>query len=275
MKKFLSMMAIVAMALCAVSCGDDEPTPVDTFKTGFKNLTTKTSAGGRLMCDDDCVAIIEIDYAKREVDIEMQNIKFVSAMPDITFEMEDLRATINDPNHISFSGTNIVPMEGYTINDLTGSFDFENGLCYIRYTVVSSRGSFDVVTYVNTKNYTSLSDGRTDFTTTSERFYRFIGGANTTEFSIYIHNIKFVDAMPLQKQLRIPVAFDKGTSTATGYTYQATGIVPYFLNGSTEVQMPERQVDNLILNVDVMNKRYQIEFDCFNLHFTDSGSLYM
>lgn len=280
MKKFLSMMAIAAMLLGFASCGDDEPDNVDKFSSGLSGLCTKTSAGGQLLCDDECSTQFEIDYTNRVVDIKMIDVKFAPAMPDVPFELKGLKATIADRDHINVSGTGLQPMDGYTVNNLTGTINLALQAFYLRYTVTTNKGNFDVVT-TSFINLSALPGGQTNYTLTNDKFYCFMRQSTHdisagNGLSIYIYNISFAANMPTI-DCRIPIDGANIISTATGFTATGTSILPYYMNGGdVEVPMPERQVDNLKLNVDLMNKKFNIEFDGFNdVHFTDSGTLYM
>ena len=91
-------------------------------------------------------------------------------------------------------------------------------------------------------------------------------------------NMKFVEAMPIIKE--IAVYFNDGdgstiTNTATGYTFESESITPYYKAGTTEIPMDSRKMTNVKGTVDLVNRKFTIDFDCFGMHYTDAGSLYL
>ena len=118
----------------------------------------------------------------------------------------------------------------------------------------------------------SVLTGGGNYNTTNEKFYHFdFFGAKGK--NLYIHNIKFVEAMPAQKQIRIPIDPSKLAATGDVYKVHLDEVVPYFLSGTVEIPMEARKITNLDLTVDCGKKTYQISFTCFGLDFKDSGNL--
>ncbi|MCF0182043.1 MAG: hypothetical protein HUK11_07305 [Muribaculaceae bacterium] len=125
--------------------------------------------------------------------------------------------------------------------------------------------------------YSALSDGSSDYETTTEKYYRFFLNPDGTasDNSIYIHNAKFDEKMPLTINMRIPVDPKQVTRTTNGFTVTVNEIVPYMLSGGTEIPMEKFKITNLALTVNTTDKLFSIRFTCYGLDVNESGKLNM
>ena len=87
-------------------------------------------------------------------------------------------------------------------------------------------------------------------------------------------NIQFAPQMPTLQQIRIPLAGVTITPTATGYSMSGTDIVPYHTLGTTETPMKDRTITDLTGSVDLVAKKYSLQFTCFGKPVSYNGSLY-
>lgn len=65
------------------------------------------------------------------------------------------------------------------------------------------------------------------------------------------------------------------TNTATGYTFESASITPYNKAGTTEIPMDSRKMTNVKGTVDLVNRKFTIDFDCMGEQYSDKGSLYL
>ena len=124
--------------------------------------------------------------------------------------------------------------------------------------------------------YSALSDGSSDYETTTEKYYRFFLNPDGTasDNSIYIHNAKFAEKMP-PINIRIPVDPKQVTRTTNGFTATINEIVPYLVGSSVETPMEKFKITNLALTVNTTDKLFSIRFTCYGLDVNESGKLNM
>lgn len=121
-----------------------------------------------------------------------------------------------------------------------------------------------------TQNLESIYENETD------THFMFDINLDNDSSTIYLYNIVFRigDAVSPAMNIRIdaPVTVD---NTGKIYTYAGTGITPYMMRGNTLVPMagPNYLVTNLLCNVNIQTKTYDIKFDCHGGHFEDAGRL--
>lgn len=121
-----------------------------------------------------------------------------------------------------------------------------------------------------TQNLESIYENETD------THFMFDINLDNDSSTIYLYNIVFRigDAVSPAMNIRIdaPVTVD---NTGKIYTYVGTGITPYMMRGNTLVPMagPNYLVTNLLCNVNIQTKTYDIKFDCHGGHFEDAGRL--
>ena len=64
--------------------------------------------------------------------------------------------------------------------------------------------------------------------------------------------------------------------TATGYTFECAQVIPYYKTGTTEIPGDEKfTMTNVKGSVDLVNRKFTIDFDCMGTHYPDAGSLYL
>ena len=273
-------MALLALMTMTAACGDGDE-PDRTAQATIDNVVTKTVAGTTgTAFDVNSSLAFNLNYTARTADVTTHGVKFSPNQPvgvDLLFK--GCKATFASDDHVTFSGTGFTPMEGYTVNDVSGSFNTTLNTGIMRYTVVSPRSTSQVYAFTQML-YSTLPNQATNYNgdpRTAERFYKFQYGLNQDNkvmANIYIDNIQFVPQMPKLAEIRIPLDNAEVVSTKTGYEVTGNGIVPYYLQGNTEVPMDSRTIDNLKAQVNVDEATFHIEFDCFGLHFTEDGNIY-
>ncbi|MBQ0115022.1 MAG: hypothetical protein KBT10_04035 [Bacteroidales bacterium] len=259
MKKVFGIMMLLALMVGATACGDDnEPKSERELMTSYniKNLMIFDTNMGETKTEVPCKFNLYSDLTADLVDPS-------SSQSNLLLRKAPFTAA--DNGDLTFRGTHM------------GYFDTSTGEIFMSNTYQEKTTAAFTLPL-----YTALSNGD-KYVTTSEKYYRF----NISQYlithstgDIYIHNIKFVDNMPAQKQIRIPVGnIDAGTNNFhfaindKGYEVTMDEVIPYFLNGTTELPMASRKITNLELKINLAACTYSIAFDCFGLHFTDEGNL--
>ena len=275
MKKLLSLMALAAIMLTFTACGSDDDDPVEMIQANEPGLIVKTTMGGNPFFLSTCDLAFNIDFSNKSLNLGINQITFAPRMPKINFEANGLKVTNNSRTDFTFSGTGVKVMEGYTLNDVTGRYIKDLSSLILTYTVSAERGEYGVLTF-SPVLFSKLPDGGYDYDNTTERFYKFksqIDDDNNFTASICIDNIQFVPQMPKLEEIVIPLDDATIVQTANGYTATATTIIPMFKQGDKYIPFPDRTVSNLNYELNVLNKSFTIEFDCYGLHFTDSGTI--
>ena len=163
-------------------------------------------------------------------------------------------------------------MPGYTVTNVDGYANPKDGVLYVSY-VVNNTWTVNISSQLY---YSALSDGKFSYGSTNEKYITyFLYQANSAwKGDIKMFNIQFAPQMPTLKQIRIPLAGVTITPTATGYSMSGTDIVPYYTTGTTEAPMKDRTITDLTGSVDLVTKKYTLQFTCFGLTVSYNGSLY-
>ena len=279
MKKLFFMLAFSAMILGFTACGDDkdEPQPDVTKTITIDNIVTKTVSGSTGTAFDVNSSLeLDINYTQKLVNVVTKGVKFSPNQPitiDLTFN--DCAAICKNENYFSLNGTGFTPMDGYSVNDVEGSIDLNLKTVLMKYTVVSTRTTSQIYAFSDNL-YGNLPANETTLDDITDTYYKFhygITADNTVNANVHIYNIRFVEEMPKLAEIRIPLSDATITTTPTGYTIEGSDIIPFYMQGQTEVPMSSRPITNLKLDVNVENKTFHIEFDCYGLHVSNDGNL--
>ena len=279
MRHLFSTTALAALIALLSACGSDNDEPQQTKMFTLNDAVTKTVSGTTgLPFDVNTDLTFDINYTTRTVDVKTLGVRFSQHQPyGIDLDFDGCKVTNVDGERFSFTGTGFNPMEGYTVNNVSGTFDISLNTGCMKYSVVTSKSTSQIYAF-SKMLYSTLPNNATNYYKTAECFYKFlysVGDNGGVEANVYIDNISFAEGMPKLSEMRIPLGGATVTSTPNGYTAQGTDIVPFNLQGQTEVPMNSRTINNLILQVNVASKTFHIEFDCFGLHYTDDGALYL
>ena len=276
MKKILFAFAMLAMVAGFTSCGDDnngnnkgeDMTTTQTFA-----MSAKTRIKSVLVYDCDFTATFTAKYADKTATLALNNVKFAEKMPAVNFVIEGIKFTQED-SVFTLEASSVKASGGYTVGGLKGKIDTKNKVYNISFYVDATYEVLLTSPYNCSDNLPSGSDKQKSFA-----FKQSTDGAQK-KLRFAMKNMKFVEAMPIIKE--IAVYFNDGdgstiTNTATGYTFESASITPYFKykDGATEIPMDSRQMTNVKGTVDLVNRKFTIDFDCFGMHYTDAGSLYL
>lgn len=276
MKKFLSLMAIAAMLFTFTACGgdDDEPENNNRIERRMSGIVVKTMTNGKPTNFSSCVLTFIFDFKTKLLNMGFYGISFAPRMPQIDFAANGLKINSSNNDLIDFSGTGILVMEGYTLNNVQGLYDSALNSLILSYTVNSDHGQYDILSF-SPILYSTLAGGGHDYDNATEKFYKFKHLFSNDEFTahICIDNIQFVAQMPKLEEIVIPLDEAAVIQTAKGYTAAAETIVPYFKQGDKLIPFSDRTINNLNFELNVRDRKFSIEFDCYGLHYTDSGSL--
>lgn len=275
-KKFLFAFAMLAMVAGFTSCGDDnngnnkgeDMTTTQTFA-----MSAKTRINSVLVYDCDFTAKFTAKYADKTATLALNNVKFADKMPAVDFVIEGIKFT-QEGSVFTFEASSVKATGGYTVGGLKGKIDTENNVYDITFYVDATYEVLLTSPYNCSDNLPTGSDNQKSFA-----FQQSTEGAQK-KLRFAMMNMKFVEAMPIIKE--IAVYFNDGdgstiTNTATGYTFESASITPYFKykDGATEIPMDSRQMTNVKGTVDLVNRKFTIDFYCMGLHYTDAGSLYL
>lgn len=265
---------MLAMVAGFTSCGDDnngnnkgeDMTTTQTFA-----MSAKTRSNSVLVYDCDFTATFTAKYADKTATLALNNVKFAEKMPAVNFVIEGIKFTQED-SVFTLKASSVKASGGYTVGGLKGKIDTKNKVYNISFCV-------DTYEVLLTSPY-NCSDNLPSGTNT-QKSYAFKqsteGAQKKLRFSIM--NVKFSDKMPYPLQ-EMAVYFNDGdgstiTNTATGYTFESASITPYNKAGTTEIPMDSRQMTNVKGTVDLVNRKFTIDFDCMGLNWKDKGSLYL
>ncbi len=282
-KRFLTLSAGMVLLALATACGsdNDEPKPDRIEKVSMAGVVTKTVAGTTgLPFDVNSSLDFTINYTAKTVDVMARGLRFSVHQPvTVDLNFEGCKATFADDRHFTIAGTGFTPMDGYTVNDVSGTVDLALNTVILKYQVVSTRSTSQIYAF-SPVLYSELPHGEANYGTTSESYYKFqysIDDAGAAVGNIRIYNISFTEGMPKLAEIRIPIDGD-GTvivPTTTGYHVTGTGIVPYYTQGGAEVPMASRTINDLDVTIDVAARTYNVEFDCYGMHVKHSGNLHV
>ena len=276
MKKILFAFAMLAMVAGFTSCGDDNNgnnKGEDMTTTQTLAMSAKTRINSVLVYDCDFTATFTAKYAEKTATLALNNVKFAEKMPAVNFVIEGIKFTQED-SVFTFEASSVKATGGRTVGGLKGKIDTKNKVYNISFCVDATYEVLLTIPYNCSDNLPSGSDNQKSFA-----FKQSTEGAQK-KLRFAMKNMKFVEAMPIIKE--IAVYFNDGdgstiTNTATGYTFESASITPYFKykDGATEIPMDSRQMTNVKGTVDLVNRKFTIDFDCFGLHYSDKGSLYL
>lgn len=279
MKKTMLLLATMAIMMGLSACGDDndEPQPDVTKTITIDNIVTKTIAGSTGTAFDVNSSLeLDINYTKKLVNVITKGVKFSPNQPvTIDLNFNDCAATFMNDNCFSLKGTGFTPMDGYTVNNVEGSINMNLKTVLMKYTVVSTRTTSQIYAFSDNL-YGNLPTNETTLDDITDTYYKFhygITADNTVNANVHIYNIRFVEAMPKLAEIRIPLSDAVITTTPKGYSIEGSEIIPFYMQGQTEVPMTTRPITNLKLDVNVENKTFHIEFDCYGLHVSNDGNL--
>ena len=267
---------MLAMVAGFTSCGDDNNgnnKGEDMTTTQTLAMSAKTRINSVLIYDCDFTATFTAKYADKTATLALNNVKFAEKMPAVNFVIEGIKFT-QEGSVFTFEASSVKATGGYTVGGLKGKIDTKNKVYNISFYVDATREVLLTSPYNCSDNLPSGSDNQKSFA-----FKQSTDGAQK-KLRFAMKNMKFVEAMPIIKE--IAVYFNDGdgstiTNTATGYTFESASITPYFKykDGATEIPMDSRQMTNVKGTVDLVNRKFTIDFDCMGIHWQDKGSLYL
>ena len=276
MKKILFAFAMLAMVAGFTSCGDDNNgnnKGEDMTTTQTLAMSAKTRIKSVLVYDCDFTATFTAKYADKTATLALNNVKFAEKMPAVDFVIDGIKFT-QEGSVFTLEASSVKASGGYTVGGLKGKIDTKNKVYNISFCVDATYEVLLTSPYNCSDNLPSGSDNQKSFA-----FKQSTEGAQK-KLRFAMKNMKFVEAMPIIKE--IAVYFNDGdgstiTNTATGYTFESASITPCFKynDGATEIPMDSRKMTNVKGTVDLVNRKFTIDFDCFGMHYTDAGSLYL
>ncbi|MDY4536842.1 MAG: hypothetical protein SPD46_05830 [Sodaliphilus sp.] len=276
MKKILFAFAMLAMVAGFTSCGDDNNgnnKGEDMTTTQTLAMSAKTRINSVLVYDCDFTATLTAKYADKTATLALNNVKFAEKMPAVNFVIEGIKFTQED-SVFTLKASSVKATGGRTVGGLKGKIDTKNKVYNISFCVDATYEVLLTSPYNCSDNLPSGSDNQKSFA-----FQQSTEGAQK-KLRFAMMNMKFVEAMPIIKEIAVYFNDEDGstiTNTATGYTFESASITPYFKykDGATEIPMDSRQMTNVKGTVDLVNRKFTIDFDCFGMHYTDAGSLYL
>lgn len=267
---------MLAMVAGFTSCGDDNNgnnKGEDMTTTQTLAMSAKTRINSVLVYDCDFTAKFTAKYADKTATLALNNVKFAEKMPAVDFVIEGIKFT-QEGSVFTLEASSVKASGGYTVAGLKGKIDTKNKVYNISFYVNATYEVLLTSPYNCSDNLPTGSDNQKSFA-----FQQSTEGAQK-KLRFAMMNMKFVEAMPIIKE--IAVYFNDGdgstiTNTATGYTFESASITPYFKykDGATEIPMDSRQMTNVKGTVDLVNRKFTIDFYCMGLHYTDAGSLYL
>lgn len=268
---------MLAMVAGFTSCGDDNNNGnnkgEDITTTQTLVMSAKTRINSVLVYDCDFTATFTAKYADKTATLALNNVKFAEKMPAVNFVIEGIKFTQED-SVFTLEASSVKASGGYTVGGLKGKIDTKNKVYNISFYVDATYEVLLTSPYNCSDNLPSGSDNQKSFA-----FQQSTEGAQK-KLRFAMMNMKFVEAMPIIKEIAVYFNDEDGstiTNTATGYTFESASITPYFKykDGATEIPMDSRKMTNVKGTVDLVNRKFTIAFDCFGMHYTDAGSLYL
>lgn len=307
MKKIFYCMTIAAIAAMMTACGKSSE-PEYKATRSIAGLRVSVLNGGDNFHESRTDVAFDLDYTAATATLTFKDITFAPRMPEITFKLTGLRlGHVNDNNVLITSTGDLTPMEGYTVNGVEGTVDFRNNIMRLKMNIVARGATY--VTYVYSPtlysypqrrdadgNYVEYSSEeihnilyRGTFSDITDTYFGFtLHSPEGTVYHdsplenvyLYMYNIQFVSAMPKMAALRAGFA-RVGASTAgtvstkgSSIVYTADSIIPEFKNESGWTPMALREMTNVKITINYASATYAVEFDCFGIHYTNSGHLY-
>lgn len=274
MKKFLFAMVTFVIAATLTACGsdngkDDKENDISTTYSDLA-MTAKTCMNGHLVYDYDFTATLTAHYGTKTLTLALNNVKFAEKMPAVDFVIDGINFS-EENGLIKVEASSVSASAGYTVTGMKGYFDTEHKVYSISFAV---NGTYEVLL----SSHFNCSDNH--YASSNQRSYSFLmtNEDGKQKLRMGIHNVKFVEAMPIQKELAVYFTDSEECllkSTSTGYTFECAKLTPYFKDGNTEIPMESRQMTNVKGNIDLVNRKFSIEFYCYGINFSDSGTLYI
>ena len=266
---------MLAMVAGFTSCGDDNNgnnKGEDMTTTQTLAMSAKTRTKSVLVYDCDFTATFTAKYADKTATLALNNVKFAEKMPAVNFVIEGIKFT-QEGSVFTFEASSVKATGGYTVGGLKGKIDTENKVYNISFYVDATYEVLLTSPYNCSDNLPSGTD-----TQKSYAFKQSTEGAQK-KLRFSIMNVKFSDKMPFPLT-EMAIYFNDGdgstiTNTATGYTFESASITPYNKAGTTEIPMDSRKMTNVKGTVDLVNRKFTIDFDCMGEQYSDKGSLYL
>lgn len=275
------MMALGAITMGFVSCGNDDPIGEDKISFGVSNLITKTVSGNHFFDYGGGTLRFHLDYLADTACLQVLSTKFSEQMPlTINMTFAGMTSSYTSRDRYKLTGTSYNVMDGYEVQNVRCDANTSLKMFYVHYNVVSTRGTSQVYVYPQTI-YSSLADDNLDYSNATELYFTFkcgLNNENTYEGNVLLSNVQFSIGERTSPKMTIRIPYDDNvtvTGTTTGYVVTGTGITGKYQQGGTEIPFEQSTIDNLEIVVDVVNKQYSISFDCMGGSFANSGKLYL
>lgn len=268
---------MLAMVAGFTSCGDDNNNGnnkgEDMTTTQFLAMCAKTRINSVLIYDCDFTAKFTAKYADKTATLALNNVKFAEKMPAVDFVIDGIKFT-QEGSVFTFEASSVKATGGYTVGGLKGKIDTENNVYNITFYVDATYEVLLTSPYNCSDNLPSGTD-----TQKSYAFKQSTEGAQK-KLRFSIMNVKFSDKMPFPLK-EMAVYFNDGdgctiTNTATGYTFECAQVIPYYKTETTEIPGGEKfAMTNVKGTVDLVNRKFTIDFYCMGEQYSDKGSLYL
>ena len=270
-KKLLSAMAVIALALNVASCGHDEPEQYQTFGN---QVIAHQNVGGEMMTSAGRVSVkIYSPTPHADLTIPMM---VNGAWRQVMFT--DLTVTMSNTEGYILSSNSAVACDesgkslGFNVSSLSAKIQITNPTSaehenIVISCVVDSRlyfASLGKITHHKTSTVTSSPMGSY---TCQDAIYTFNIDADKKTASIVINNIKFVEKAPVLSEITIPAV--TLTETNDGYTVTADEVIPT----SAGVPMENRKITNLALNLRIAQGTFDGMFNCMGMTCNCTGDI--
>ncbi|MDO4971346.1 MAG: hypothetical protein Q4E41_04540 [Bacteroidales bacterium] len=276
MKHLTHILAILIMIAGLASCGSDskdnpEPPIIITENLG-PSMVKFLSMDSKVTNDAECEAVIDINPATSRLRLTLKNVEFPTkgqansmVIDEIGFKEADKKYTITTTSAKGSNGINVSGIKGY--------FNTDSHAYVVEFTVDNN---FKVV-LTSQLNLSAKPSSTEKYYAFTHNFFKNKLDVMERNLQMSIYNVKFVEQMPTLKEMIVRVndtdLTNYITSTPTGYTLKMDKVIPFYKEGNTETPMETRPMTNVKLEVNLVERDFSIEFDCFGLHYTDSGKL--
>lgn len=289
MKKIMTMVALAAMTLGFVACGDDDPITRDEVNFGVTDLVSKTVTGDNFFDYTGLGLRMHLNYLSDTAYMAVVNTKFSAMQPfPVSFALTKLGITYTDRSRFKLSSTTSydpLPGMGYQVNNVRMSADLLMKAYYLTYTVTSNHATSQVYVYPQSI-LTTLEDDDVDYANAKEFYATFTAkpGQNSTyEGNVLLTDVQFSIGTAKSPVMTIRIPYDEHvtiTPNKRGYTVTGSGITGLYRQGESWIPFEQSTIDNLAIDVDVVNKQYSIFFNCMEYEgvpgeFESSGKLYL
>lgn len=272
MKKATLFLATLAIFATLTACGsDDDNKQTDdiTETIALPQIATKTIIQGKSVFDYECDGAMVVNFGAQTLTLNLNKVKFAEKMPEVNFSIAEVKFKKEGNVFVVNQSVAASNNSSFAVSALKGSIDAENKVYNISFRV---NDTYDVI-LSGTLNCSK------DFNTNS-KYYTFslASKGDKKALRLAICNVKFAEGMMPLKEMAVYLTSNENatiTSTATGYTFECEAVVPYYKEGNTETPMETRPMSNVKGSVDLVNRTFSIEFDCYGLHYPDKGTLYL